>query len=177
MEGGNLHAWSKIARRSLWGDDLRFPRDTYFEDVVATPRLVLRAHSFHYAAMPWVVYRRRPGSIMSTMSLDKADDLARSLVGLPSELRQRLPELSSSAAFAVAYLAARLFISAARSWQRLHGDPDRLRRYRDWFHAASPLTGAQLRAAYLRRGWWWRLARLSYWLRRADRPRKAPAVG
>ena len=59
LEAGQLHAWSKISRRSLWGEDLRFPTGKYFEDQVVMPRLALRADSYRYVPRVWVAYRQR----------------------------------------------------------------------------------------------------------------------
>ena len=34
---GQLHAWSKITRRALWVDGVRFPEGSYFEDMATMP--------------------------------------------------------------------------------------------------------------------------------------------
>lgn len=73
---GKLHSWSKIFKRELWCDGLQFPEGKYFEDMVVTPRLALRAQNFYYAAEAWVWYRKRAGSILAVPSKKKVDDMA-----------------------------------------------------------------------------------------------------
>ena len=162
---GYLHSWSKIARRALWGDDLRFPVGHTFEDMATTPDLAVRARSHVHVPEVWIGYRQRAGSILSTASLHKTDDMMRALQGLP----QRLRPFSNSEAgvrFAASHFAARSFIGAARFASR-KGDPERLQRYREAFLAALCLPMEDLMAQYLRRGWWWRALRLRHWLARS----------
>ena len=79
LSTGQLHAWSKISRRALWGDDLRFPVGRHFEDMATMPLMALRAGSFYYEPRPWVAYRQRTGSILASMSLSKARDQSAAL--------------------------------------------------------------------------------------------------
>jgi len=88
---GQLHAWSKISRRALWGQDLRFPPGRYFEDMVTMPLMALRAQSFYYEPQPWVAYRQRASSILSTMSLPKAIDQSTALLPLAQALPDAVP--------------------------------------------------------------------------------------
>ena len=46
---GKMHSWSKISKRSLWKEDLKFPEGRYFEDIVTTPRLAVRATNYFYS--------------------------------------------------------------------------------------------------------------------------------
>ncbi len=167
VEGVNLHAWSKIAKRELWGDDLRFPVGRYFEDMVVVPRLALRARSFHYVAQPWIHYRQRQGSILATMSMRKAQDMSRSLLGIREEFAQTDFRPTMAAQFALAYLAARNFIGSARFVARQHPDDKvrALREFRRDFFQSITLEWPELRQAYLLRGWIWRWLRLRHWLR------------
>ncbi|QIL19302.1 glycosyltransferase family 2 protein [Thermomonas sp. HDW16] len=67
LEAGELHVWSKIARRETW---LRapFPEARYFEDIAVTLALIRAADSFIHVHRPWIGYRRHPDSIMSTIT-------------------------------------------------------------------------------------------------------------
>lgn len=68
---GELHSWSKISKRALWGNNLCFPVGRYMEDMVTTPRLALRVETFFYCPNVWVAYRQRQGSILATPSAKK----------------------------------------------------------------------------------------------------------
>lgn len=168
FESGQMHSWSKIARRSLWGEDLRFPVGRYFEDMATTPFLALRARSYWYEPAVWVAYRQRAGSILRSPDIRKATDMAEALLGLPEACAGQA--LDPAARFAWAHFAARNFIAAARLASGiLRGEaPAQIRRYRDGLARSAPLTAAELLTQYLRRGWWWRGLRLRYWLRRAQ---------
>ncbi len=165
---GQLHAWSKITRRALWGTDLRFPPGAYFEDMATMPLALLRAHSHCYVAAPWVAYRQRGGSILSTMTLPKAQDQVQALGVFAQALAraQASGELPADAAlrFAFAHHCARSLQGALRFAERAPLPAAELRdvqaRWRREFTAISPLTGPQLLWAYVRRGWWWRALRL-----------------
>ena len=49
---GSLHAWSKITRRALWVDGVRFPEGSYFEDMATMPLALIRANSYYYMPQP-----------------------------------------------------------------------------------------------------------------------------
>lgn len=83
---GQMHAWSKISKRTLWGASIRFPHGRYFEDSMCMPLLMLRSQSFFYCSQPWVAYRQRSSSILSTMNVQKVQDLSESLCGFSQEL-------------------------------------------------------------------------------------------
>lgn len=72
FKNGHMHTWTKIAKRELWGSDLRFPIGAFFEDIATTPKLLMRAKNFYYVDQPWVIYRQRQGSILKTMTPEKA---------------------------------------------------------------------------------------------------------
>lgn len=165
---GQLHAWSKITRRALWGADLRFPPGRYFEDMAAMPLALLRARSHCYAPEPWVAYRQRGSSILSTMTLPKALDQSRALTAFAQALAaaEAAGEVPASADlhFALAHQSARCLVGAMR-FVRGAALPDAERRaaaaqVRAGFAAASPLGVQALARAYARRGWWLRAAKL-----------------
>ncbi|MFY7867489.1 glycosyltransferase family 2 protein [Roseateles sp.] len=163
---GHLHAWSKISRRQLWADDLRFPAGRYFEDMATTPELALRAQSFVYAPHVWVGYRQRANSILASMSVQKVEDMMLALQGFPQRLQALLPSPSPEAIFAAGYFAARSFICACRVAER-EAQTDRLAAYLQQFRESSVLSPEALLQQFLRRGWFWRAGRLGYWIHRA----------
>ena len=165
---GQLHAWSKITRRALWGADLRFPVGRYFEDMAAMPLALLRSRSFCYVPAPWVAYRQRGSSILSTMTLAKALDQSRALQGFAQALAaaEAAGQLRVSGAlrFALAHHGARCLVGAMRFVQGAAlPEAERCaaaRQVRASFAAISPLDVHALARAYVRRGWWLRAARL-----------------
>src|SRR5574337_1074190 len=96
---GELHAWSKVSRRGLWGGadaaGLRFPVGRYFEDMATMPLMALRADSFFYEPRPWVAYRQRDSSILATMTTPKALDQSAALLPLVQALQGR-PEMQQA---------------------------------------------------------------------------------
>lgn len=166
FQQGHLHSWSKIARRELWGADLRFPAGRYFEDMATTPSLLLRARSYIYMDCVWVGYRQRSGSILASSSARKIDDMMAALAPLPKLFASHIPPLSADTAFAAAHFAAKTFVTACR-FEARSGDVNRLGRHLESFRASSPLRVQALMSAYRERGWWWRSLRLGYWLARA----------
>lgn len=170
---GELHAWSKISRRALWGaadaGGLRFPVGRYFEDMATMPLMALRADSFFYAPRPWVAYRQRGSSILATMTVPKALDQSAALLPLARALQGR-PELEQGALrLALAHQAARALTGAMRHVSQCRpgvGQPrpqELAERLRQDFRAASPLAPEELARAYLRRGWWLRRRKFLRW--------------
>lgn len=177
LRTGQLHAWSKISRRALWAGGLRFPAGRYFEDLATMPQLALLAQSFFYVDRPWVAYRQRDGSILSSMNLRKAHDQSAALAGFLAAYAAAHGNhpLPDSLRFALAHQCARSLIGAQRSLPRwaelepraaLQAASDR---FRQDFAQASPMTLSELLRAYLLRGWWLRRAKLTRWY--AYRPR------
>lgn len=170
---GQMHAWSKISKRSLWQagagqSALRFPVGMAFEDMATMPRLLLRAHSSVYVPEVWLAYRQRAGSILSSMNRQKALDLGAALDGFAQEYpacTAREPALATPAVrFSIAHLAARNYLGALRALQR-SADPVSAAQREALAHSfvtTSPLTPEKLLQQYLRRGWWAR-----YWRARA----------
>lgn len=158
---GELHAWSKIGRRALWSDDLRFPPGRYFEDMATMPQLALRARSFFYQPTPWVAYRQRGSSILATMSPQKCLDQSHALAGLAQALDADTGGCRDNARvrLAMAHQSARNLIGAMRFLRRQPDASALAEQVRQDFCALSPLSPRQLERAYLSRGWWLRYAR------------------
>lgn len=158
---GQLHAWSKIGRRALWADDLRFPPGRYFEDMATMPQLALRARNFYYQPTPWVAYRQRGNSILATMNPQKCLDQSGGLAGLAKALEADAGGCRDNAhvRLAMAHQSARNLIGAMRFLRRQPDAAAMAEQVRQDFCALSPLSPRQLERAYLSRGWWLRYAR------------------
>lgn len=159
-----LHIWSKIAKRSLWGNDLRFPSGQLMEDQTVTPRLFLRANSYYYCPEVWLGYRQRPGSILSTPNMQRLIDSSISAKDVLKEWLQQHPELTDQSRFTFAYTRAKLYIGIARILRRAQ-QTDQLNWHRQQFFDNSQCNLKWLIVQYLKRGWFLRLARLLYHLR------------
>lgn len=162
---GHMHVWSKIARRRLWGDDLRFPVGRYFEDMALAPHLLLRARSALYVPEVWVGYRKRPGSIMASISAHKVDDMQDALNGLTDALRAAQPPLRQEALLAAAHFVAKTYVAASQFAARGQ-DPTRLARYLQQFERNAPASAAALLRFYASKAWFWRALRLRHWIQR-----------
>ncbi len=164
---GELHAWSKISKRALWGDDLRFPVGQYFEDMATMPLMMLRASSFYYADQPWVAYRQRGNSILATPNLGKAQDQARSLVQFRAALQASTCAQDAKVQLALAHQSARNFIGAMRYVDSLDDasaeKKQAISSIRQHFLASSALTPDALSSAYMARGWWLRRSKFKRW--------------
>ena len=163
---GQLHAWSKISRRVLWGDDLRFPVGRYFEDMAAMPLMALRAGSFYYEPRPWVAYRQRGSSILATMSVPKALDQSAALLAFAQAVRGTPCAGHAGLRLALAHQSARSFIGAMRYVAtQADAPPGVAAQVRQNFLDSSPLAPEALARAYLLRGWWLRRAKFLRWWR------------
>ena len=171
---GQMLAWYNISRRYLWHDGLRFPDGRYFEDMATVPLLALMSVSLWYEPAPWVDYRQRRSSILSTLNLNKVADLSSALRVTRQEL-DALPVLAQDArvCIAMSHLSARNFIGAMR-WldKQKQGElTDRralAQRFLQDFLASAPLSPQALVKVYGRKGWWLRRARLQACLRQVD---------
>ncbi len=140
-----MYAWSRITRRELWGNDLRFPIDRHFEDIMTTPWLCLRAQRFYYVDQPWIMYRLRDNSIMAAATRDHSafnrrmnDDLAGALAGFRAAAATRLPLMSTATRLAIANFCVRNFTGIAwrllrarfmkDDWKSIRGELHRYRR-------------------------------------------------
>jgi len=116
---GELHIWSKIAKRTLWGDDLRFPVGRNMEDMVITPRLALRANTYYYQPSVWVAYRRRAGSILNTLTAKKLNDAALGSNGVLAEWLEKYPELSTESRLVFSHYCARTHYFVMRDLRQI----------------------------------------------------------
>lgn len=96
FQKGRLHPWSKISKRCLWDETLRFPEGRYFEDVVVMPKLALRVKRYFYQDSVWIHYRQRRGSIISTPSLKKIEDMSAGMAGILGEWLEKYPNMSAA---------------------------------------------------------------------------------
>ncbi len=111
-----LHVWTKIAKRSLWAEDLRFPEGRCFEDNYTIPWLLLRTRSHYHVPEPWVFYRIRPDSIVGLAArakrgfdVQRNEDLAQGLAGYPAILRATLPNAKRRTLMLVSRYSAKEF--------------------------------------------------------------------
>lgn len=156
----NLHIWSKVSRRVLWGSDLRFPEGKVMEDMVVTPRLALRAASFFYQPSVWVAYRQREGSILSTFSQKKIDDMSQACGGILELWLMKYPQLPRRARFEFCYFCVKTHICIMRNLRSLnHAD---LTLYRQRFFEHIQWGKTALCWEYIKRGWFIRLNRFIY---------------
>lgn len=167
---GQLHAWSKISRRSLWDAQLRFPPGQYFEDMATMTLLALRARTSYYAPRPWVAYRQHEHSILANANWRKAQDQSRALVPLRAALQAHACGGSDRVRLALAHQSARNFMGAMRflhaqagtgpSGAQVRAQSDELRQN---FCDSSPLSADELARAYLVRGWLLRRHKFLRW--------------
>lgn len=156
----NLHIWSKISKRSLWGTDLRFPEGRVMEDMVVTPRLALRVQTYFYQPSVWVAYRQREGSILSSSSQKKIDDMSIACAGVLDLWLKHYPQLSRRARFYFSYFCVKTHICVARDMRSLHKNPTAdLSVYRARFFEHIGWGKRELFREYLKRGWLLRLKR------------------
>lgn len=156
----NLHIWSKISKRSLWADDLRFPEGRVMEDMVITPRLALRVQTYFYQPRVWVAYRQREGSILSSSNLQKIDDMSIACADVLRLWLTKYPQLSRQARFYFTYFCVKTHICVANDLRSLNNNSKpELTLYRTRFFNHIGCNKRQLVWEYLRRGWFLRLKR------------------
>ncbi len=164
---GRLHIWSKISRRSLWGEELRFPEGKFYEDIVVLPSLLMKVQSYYYAGQAWMEYREREGSILSSLSARKLKDLSEAMLDFPEKLQKSSIAYNEEALFYISHYCARNFIATLNHLlqEAPPSEQKQLYLFRENFLRSSPLPLGALRSSYLKRGWFWRWARLSRLLR------------
>ncbi len=165
---GELHVWSKIARRELW-QQVTFPVGRHFEDIAGTCQLLGLVRRWIHVHRPWLGYRQHPHSIMATLTPARLDEWMAALEGMQPLLADAEVAAAPAAVQAVADFRLRNLASALRRTARL---PEAQR-------AAAQATLAQARTrlfphgtapvlrAWLRRGWWLRTLRTHRALRAA----------
>lgn len=118
LEIGELHSWSKIARRELW-QQASFPEGRYFEDMAVIPTLLAHARNYRHVDRPWVGYRQREGSILAAVDAGRIGHLLDNMLALRRGLID-LPALEDTTAqFALQHFCARSLIAARRHLRRL----------------------------------------------------------
>lgn len=167
LSQGQLHVWSKIARRSIW-QQVRFPVGHYFEDISAMPPLFAQAASFYYEPVPWVGYRQREHSIMRELTPVKLAHLNEAVVGLHRAVLADARALTPRARFALDHFCLRTYASIARRFRRgLCAQRDDVRTlFRASLGEVFPMGIGHVLAAYGRRGWLLRGVRSRYYLGR-----------
>ncbi len=173
LSAGELHAWSKISRRALWGVDLRFPPRRHFEDMTTMPLMALRAESFYYEPRPWVAYRQRGDSILASMNLAKALDQSAALLPFAQALKNSPCGTQARLRLALAHQAARSLVGAMRCVCQpgmVQVPSKAAETVCHNFLDTSPLTPQELARTYLLRGWWLRRHRFLRWFNTRPAP-------
>ncbi len=151
---GQFHLWSKIAKRRLWGDDLRFPVGRLMEDLAISPLLLLRAVNYIYVPEVWVAYRQRPGSILATPNPKRLQDSISALEGILEPWLEKHPNLSASARFAFTYFCAKIFVSVARRLAKVRTHENTIQNhYKQDFLRITQSSYWFTCCEYLKRGW------------------------
>jgi len=167
-----MYLWTRIARRSLWGTDLRFPEGRIFEDAAIIPRLALRARSYVHLGRPLVDYRVRPDSLLKGIrnsrlgfDLSSHNDLACALEGFAALLDSE-PEPFARTRFGASHFIAMEFAKTLGRIKKARLPRDEGRalaaELRATMEASSPIPFEQLARDYLRAGRfiaWWQLRR------------------
>lgn len=170
FRAASLHPWTRISKRALWGEDLRFPLDRSFEDIAVMPRLFLRVERA-YEPSVWIAHRvRRAGSIVATPSLRKAGDLVHALDGQFQDAQAQM-DVSVPARRAWSVYAAQNFLTAARTAAAypVAESAACMRSMVLAFERQIPLGLRELFMAMLLCGKPKRALQVAYWVRRARR--------
>ena len=152
---GHMHLWSKIIRRKAWPSTLRFSENRNFEDLELSPRLALSMNSYIHMPHPWIVYRQRQGSILSTPSTAKLCEWMGAAAGYGSQLRTADAAIRPATLFVVAHFLTREWRNCVRAFDQMPCCPEARQtreRFRDAWRRASPLSTRELTLAYLKRG-------------------------
>lgn len=168
LSAGELHVWSKIARRELW-QQVTFPVGRHFEDIAGTCQLLALVRRWIHVHRPWLGYRQHPHSIMATLTHARLDEWMAALQGMQPLLADSEVTADAAAVQAAADFRLRNLASALRRTARL---PEAQRaaaqatlaeaRTRLFPHGTAPVL-----RAWLRRGWWLRALRTHRALRAA----------
>lgn len=168
MLRGQLHCWSKIAKREVW-QAVVFPDGHYFEEFATVPQLMAAVRSYCYVAKPWIAYRQRAGSILAGFSPVKVRDLALGMRELHAALNAGPEPLDRDARFALEQFCLKTHASMARHLTSGKvADEDGLSdSLRASLNAIFPTGTGTLFREYLRRGWLLRARRAHASLKRA----------
>ena len=159
---GQMHVWSKVARRAHW-QAAPFPDRGAFEDISVSARLLAGATRWVHVDRPWIAYRQRAGSIMDTLTPDRLHGLLDAIEDVDAAFAETATAnaLDARARFAVDYFRLRSFASIARQLRLAGADAEALRASgRAAMSRAFPDGVGEVIAGCLRRGWWLRAWRL-----------------
>ena len=167
LSQGQLHVWSKIARRCIW-QQVHFPDGRYFEDIAAMAPLFALSTSYWYEPAPWVGYRQRDDSIMRCFTPDKIAHLNQAVVELHRAVLESGFAADDRARFAVDHFCVKTYASLARRFRRgLLADRSDVRDLCGRsLQSVFPAGIDDVLAGYGRRGWHMRRLRAHYYLRR-----------
>ncbi|MDI6026327.1 glycosyltransferase family A protein [Corticibacterium sp. UT-5YL-CI-8] len=165
LSAGQMHSWSKIAKRRLWDHTLRFPEGRYFEDLATTPLLAMRTKTYYYEPSPWVQYRQSSGSILATMTGKKYVDLMQALAEVSDCLSADPEPLSDDVLFECRLFCARHFIGCAKDHLRAFDSHDRLETLGKCYSYQTAIVDDDWAFAKqaIRRGHFWRWLRYKKW--------------
>jgi glycosyltransferase involved in cell wall biosynthesis len=167
--GGELHAWSKIARREVW-QQAPFTEGRYFEDIPTIAALVAATQRYVYVPQPWVGYRQRSGSILSHYSAEKLRHLLLSIQDINRDARKLIANEAFACAPIVEDFCLRAVASGARHMVRLasaHEAVDVRARYFAALPELFPGGVISVLQHWRSKGWWLRAIRVRSRLKKA----------
>ncbi len=160
LEAGELHVWSKVARRELW-QRVDFPVGRHFEDIAGTCQLLAQVRRWIHVHRPWLGYRQHPHSIMATLTHARLEEWMAALEGMQPLMADIEIAASPAAVQALADFRLRNLTSALRRVARLPAAQRTATqaalagaRARLFPHGTAPVL-----RDWLRRGWWLRALR------------------
>ena len=128
---GKLHCWSKISKRTLWLTGLKFPEGKYYEDMVTTQQLALSVKNYFYIPNVWVLYRRRAGSILTTPSIKKIEDMSTGVSGVLDAWIKRYPDMDAATRFVFISYCVKVYIFTIKELRKIGQlNPETLSVYR-----------------------------------------------
>ncbi len=163
FQSRKLYCWLKIIKSEVWPRDLRFPEGRVYEDVEIMPQVLLKADSYYYCAEPFVNYRVRAGSIMSSINRSpevfdtkKHNDLASAIPNLL--LGMRNPKMEEyNTRFILSHFVAREYVKLVKRFRKASKKTDdssifaELSDYKRAFETNIPIRFDALLHKYLQR--------------------------
>ncbi len=163
---GQLHAWTKIAKRRVWRAAM-FQEGRYFEDIAVIPALLQASRTYCHVPEPWVGYRQREASILAAYTSQKIRDQLQSLRELHEGIIA-MAELDAEAVFATQHFCLKSLASLARTLDRQEFTDKHalLEECRATLAGMFPDGVGPILRGYLRRGWLLRAQRTRQSLQR-----------
>ncbi|MGY0561594.1 glycosyltransferase family 2 protein [Luteimonas sp. A277] len=155
-----LHVWSKIARKDVMRG-VHFPAGKVFEDNAAMPDLLARTGTYYYSAEAWIGYRRRPGSIMSSIDSNSLLDFLDSIACLQRKISPLATTCETR--FALDYFCLRGLLWAT---QRTGEDPEAVAACANIFEQLFEDSARGVLSGCLKRGWLLRSIKLQAGVRK-----------